>query len=370
MERIKKLLDILDNKKRNVCFGAGVYGTQLLGFLREHGFDIDYYVVSKKDNNDEKIWGVPIININDITDKGQYNWIVSVSEKYIEEVKHILEDRNIESCFMINNKDIKDILTDALSVNRKLFNIVSKDKRCFIMGTGETLKSQKLKFLRNEDVFSCSFCSLMEEYNYINPQFYVLPALTNDPLRVNEEKGIYIKEKLDFYSKSITSPIVFCDYYDRNYIQYYESFKGKKIYYLYQTGEWDEKKKSIYDLCEQTPAIQTGSIMMLKTAMYMGYKKIYLIGTEHDLVTHRYGHAYDLKELKKWNFEKLMDIMLSQNEDIEQQSNRNILKMSLNMYNQYYYLHNIAKWNGIQIFNATNGGSLDEFERIKFETLF
>ncbi len=369
MERLKYLLDILKNGKQNICYGAGDYGQQLLGFLQTHGFDIDYFVVSEN-SNIEKLFGIPVVNIYDLKNSNNYNWIISVSEKYVQEIKTILKNKYINPCFIMNSNDINNIIKDALAVNKELYNIVPKNRRCFIMGTGETIKHQNLKLLQNEDVFSCSFCSLLEGYNDINPQYYILPALTSDMKKTELERETYIKEKIAFYSKSIISPLIFCDYNDRNYIRYYGGFEGKKIYYLCQSKKWNEQRKYIYNLCEKTPYIQTGSIMMLKVAMYMGYKEIYLIGTEHDLVTHKYEHAYDLERLKEYDANKLLQIALTSTKKIEQRSNREILSMSLNMYNQYFYLHNIARQEGIQIYNATDGGSLDEFKRIKFETLF
>lgn len=367
--KIESLLKIAKNGKKNICYGAGVYGQQLLGFLRAHGFDIEYFVISKLDKN-EKIFGVPILNINNIMNYNEYNWIVAVSDKYVDEIKYVLETKSINPCYIMDNNDIEDIIKDALLPNEALNNSIQGNKRCFIMGTGGTIKLQNLKLLHNEDVFSCSFCSLIDDYEYIRPEYYILPALTSDPVHIGKERETYIREKIDFFSKTIISPIVFCDYKDRNYIQYYNGFKGKEIYYLQQTEKWDEKRTDVYNLCEKTPTIQTGSIMMLKIAMYMGYKKIYLIGTEHDLFTHKYGHAYDLELLKEMGFSELLDIALLQNIYVEKQSNREILHMSLNMYNEYYYLHSIAKYNNIKIYNATIGGSLDEFERIKFENLF
>lgn len=377
MERLKYLLRILENGKKNICYGAGEYGWQLWGFLQAHGYSIDYFVVTKKDSGVQNILGVPVTTVSAIENAGEYNWLVGVSKKYSEEITNILASRQIFPCFVMEENDIADMAKDAvnmvedvLAVNKEIHNVASKKKRCFIMGTGGSIRFQNLKYLSNEDVFSCSYCSLLDDYTVINPKFYILPALIGDPVRTSTERDIYIREKLAFFSKTITSNVIFCDYFDRNYIRYYEAFKGKKIYYLYQFGDWNERRGQVYNLCRKTPIIQTGAIMMLKVAMYMGYKKIYLIGTEHDLVTHKYGHAYDLRKMKELGFEKLLNISLSQNVNIEKRSNRQILSMSLNMYNQYYYLHNIAKQNGIEIYNATEGGSLDEFERVKFETLF
>ncbi len=369
MAKIEKIIRILKNGKRNICYGAGSYGQQVLGFFRAHGLDIDYFVISNLEKN-KKVCGVPVCNVNDIVNASEYNWIIGVSEKYVADIKNILKKRDIKPCLIIDNKDIIEIVRDALTANKEVHNFVSDEKRCFIMGTGGSLSSLNLKLLRNEDVFSCSFCSLLEDYEWIAPKYYILPALTGDWVAKGEMQYDYIRDKIAFYSKAVTSPLIFCDYNDRHYIQFYEGFKGKKIYYLYQTEKWDSNRNTVYDLCEATPTIQTGSIMMLKVAMYMGYKKIYLIGTEHDLVGRNYGHAYNLKKLKEWGFSNLLNIALAQNMYIEKQCNREKLNMSLNMYNEYYYLHNIAKQNGIQIFNATKGGSLDEFEKIEYELLF
>lgn len=368
MRNLKKLLAVLENNKKNICYGAGKYGQEMLTFVRAYGFDIDCFVISG-DSNGKKVKGIPVVNINHIVNISDYNWLICVSGRYLDEIDLVLKRKKIKPDFIAGDNFLDDIAEEALQMNKKIQNVVSEEKRCFIMGTGGSLNFLDIRLLHNEDVFSCSFCSLLEDYKYIAPRYYILPALTGDWAQTEEDHKIYIREKLAFYSQTVISPLIFCDYNDKDLIQTSKGFQGKQVFYLYQKGEWEDKT-SIYDLCKRSPVIQTGSIMMLKVAMYMGYKKIYLIGTEHDLYGKSYGHAYNLMKLKELGFDSLLRIALSQNQNVDNWSNREKLRVSLNMYNQYYYLHNIAKKNGIQIFNATNGGSLDEFERVEFNSLF
>jgi hypothetical protein len=111
--------------------------------------------------------------------------------------------------------------------------------------------------------------------------------------------------------------------------------------------------------------------MMLKAAIYCGYKEIYLLGTEHDLERKCYQHAYDYSRLKDLGFERLYNIRFNNNENINKDwSRRKLLRISAEIYEQYYQIHCAAKELNVKIYNATAGGSLDEFPRVKFESLF
>lgn len=79
--------------------------------------------------------------------------------------------------------------------------------------------------------------------------------------------------KLLFYSKAVTSPLIFVIIMIDIIYNFMKDLKGRKSIICTKQKKWDSNRNTVYDLCEATPTIQTGSIMMLKVAMYMGYKR-------------------------------------------------------------------------------------------------
>ena len=352
--------------KRIACYGAGDYACCLLAFLRDRGMDIDLFVVTEAARNQEPVLGVQVVALAAVREPKDFMWVVCVSAKYRKAIQASLHARGIDQYVVIDRPCFQAACLEATKKNKELHQAAKRD-RCFLLGMGPSIRRQNLKLLRNEVVYTCSFVSLLPEYGDIQPEFYTSAALVGDEFKDTR----YIMEVLRFYEETISSPTLILDCWDRPYIQEAERFKGKKVYYMLQDGQWSDSRRKIYRLDKNSPGVQTGSIMMLKVAMAMGYKKIYLLGMENDLVRKTYDHAYDLNTaMKQRGFSWLGDRMIESINDVKDAPNRSILRMCLHMYEQYHHLHEIARHNGIEIYNATLGGSLDEFPRVSYETLF
>ena len=105
------------------------------------------------------------------------------------------------------------------------------------------------------------------------------------------------------------------------------------------------------------------SSFALAQAIYMGCSPIYLLGFDHDYLANRgvdrhfytggtlVGHA-------------------STNVPLEDRiSYDDEMRANLRLWGNYRLLAKVAKYKNIKIFNATNGGYLDVFERIAFEQI-
>ncbi len=352
--------------KRIACYGAGDYACCLLAFLRDRGMDIDLFVVTEAPPNQKPVLGVRVVSLTAVREPNDFMWVVCVLAKYRKAIQASLRARGIDQYMVIDRECFHAACLEAAKKNTDLHHTAKKE-RCFLLGMGPSIRRQNLKRLRDEVVYTCSFVSLLPEYGDIQPEFYTSASLVGDEFKDTR----YIMEVLRFYEETISSPTFILDCWDRPYIQEAGSFKRKKVYYMLQDGQWNDSRHAIYRLDKNSPGVQTGSIMMLKVAMGMGYKKIYLLGMENDLMRKTYDHAYDLNhEMKRRGFSWLGDRMIESINGVKDAPNRSVLKMCLNMYEQYHHLHEIARHNGIEIYNATLGGSLDEFPRVSYETLF
>src|SRR5258708_22569556 len=95
-------------------------------------------------------------------------------------------------------------------------------------------------------------------------------------------------------------------------------------------------------------------------AMYMGFTRIYLLGVDHDWLSHGGQHLnfYSQEEaesqpdgnLPEWNYHSLMEAVLT-------------------MWKVYEMLLRVAQREGIKIINATHGGFLDVFDRRSYESI-
>jgi hypothetical protein len=363
IDSLKRFLKFVKNKQHIICYGAGQYGREILAYCREMNIDVDAFVVSKREKID-CLLGVPVYQFGEQPEYDNCGWILSLDSKYHTEIIEKLYNEKVINVFPVDKQLLQDIRMQATERNCELHNM-EKRERCFILGMGPSTRKQNLDLLKNEQVFSCSWCSLLAKYDFIAPTYYVSPSFYGDCL----EEDSYIEESLRYLDKNIVSRICFFDYFDKAAIDYFGLFKDKMIFYVMQGKPW-KVRKNIYALTKDTPKIQTATVMMLKIAMYMGFRKIYLLGTEHDLIKRQYKHSYPRNCMKHPLPSRLEKIVQKASQDVEQWPMRHLLHAALNMYEEYHYLHVIAQANGIKIYNATLGGSLDEFERVKFESLF
>lgn len=128
-------------------------------------------------------------------------------------------------------------------------------------------------------------------------------------------------------------------------------FKNKKnsfdIHYYLPTASKNQIK---YDMSKAALHYQSTSQMAILLAIYMGFKNIYLAGFDHDWLVNRNvsPHYYeendsaDVADLGKWRY-------------------IDIINASLNLFNKYYDLRDIAEKCGINIINISEGSYLDVF---------
>ena len=366
MENISSYNDILHflSNKKIACYGAGNYGKEFIGCVRDKGIEISIIVETEKNDKQDSFCSIPIVSLKDVKNIKKYTWVIAVSDKYFDEMANNLKKTGVSDFLHIDTKALQILRRNVLVNNLELKGIATKE-RCFILCSGPSIKKQNLKLLKDEDVLSCSWCCWYDDYNIFRPKYYITPGWVYG--RLSEKQ---ICEFHEYLSKNITSEIVILDYFDKPYVDYKNLYQNKKLYYIYQQGEWNCNKKKIYDLTKKTPGIQTASIMMVKVAMYLGYRRIYLLGTEHDFFVKEYDHAYSENKLLNQKNLDMYNILNKGKVNINSIPMRQRLLGQFRIYDEYHSLERLAVENDITIINATEGGMLDEFQREKYEGLF
>jgi hypothetical protein len=232
-------------------------------------------------------------------------------------------------------------------------------QRCFIVCSGPSVKKQNLLPLKNEITFFVSTGFLHPDYSVIQPDYHCLPDIHLTP-KLTREKYV---EWFKLMGRNIGRAQLFLSAADEDFIKRNGLFRGCRVSYLNMGLNWDSDRKKIYDLTKKIPGVQSVPIMAIMIAMYMGCEKIYLLGVELDeLWCGEYKHFYD---------QEIMRNDMAVNED--GQSTTPLIEMftiNSTLWQQFDILKNIAEANNIEILNATRGGALDVYQRVKFEGLF
>ena len=232
-------------------------------------------------------------------------------------------------------------------------------KRCFLIGNGSSLNEMDLKKLKNEYTFVFNFFYLHKDFHEIRPKFYSifepLPNLIGGGVNPDE-----FFRKAENALKDMKYPEfkMFFSIKARDYLEKNKFFLDKEKYYL-MADRSIPKTFLISDDISRYHSFSDASIYTaICMAVYMGFKEIYLIGCDYDLilrrdVKHFYDNALMGGEVRRKNASNLVLA-----EDLV-----DYLKAMETIRNHF-------KNRDVKIFNAGIGGFTDTFPRVEYESLF
>lgn len=221
--------------------------------------------------------------------------------------------------------------------NLKKFKNIHEGKRCFIVATGPSLEYKDLNLIKNEYSFSVnSIVKILDKTdwrpNYFGIQDgYVYEKIEKEIVESNLSP-IFVGHRLQDKFKSA-----------KNYYSYFHfsCFHGKHGEMVPLTSDFsNEISEIVYDGYSVTYS-------MLQIAVYMGFKEIYLLGTDC---------SYDIKGKQHFVESGFFD--------------KQALTVGQRMIYAFKKAKQAADSNDFKIFNATRGGMLEVFERVDLDSLF
>jgi len=241
--------------------------------------------------------------------------------------------------YMKKNIELKDML---------------KGKRGFLVANGPSINKQDLKPLKDEMTFFVNRSFLHEDYEYIKPTFHVII----DPKLATGEWDINFLDKVIEKNPEVTF-LLNAKWYYMDKFQPYINDERFKIYWVDMnlfTTPFHKNRK--IDLTKLTyGAAVTGVAKM--GMMYMGIKEIYFLGVDGNGLCHEIigGDSHFYGTNKENATKNMKDIY------------GDLFMMSLSIKN-WTYFSEYAKQIEVNIYNCTEGGIFNMFERKKYEDLF
>lgn len=249
----------------------------------------------------------------------------------------------------------------------KMFKDIHKGKRCFIIGSGPSLKKQDLSLLCDEYVFTVNYFAKSEKFEEVKSNYHILmdPAIF-----VCDESNYNLhSEELLRINTEDNHPTCFVPYNVKNQISnsnLSNALDFRFIHFGYGIYEGYDKK---IDLTNITLGFSNVVLFAAMIAIYMGFKEIYFIGcdmTGYEQISVMAGkdielHAYAMDDKERAN------IKIAHQEKI---SAENFFEGFYKMFMEFRLLNNYANKINVKLFNATEGGVLQELERVPYESLF
>lgn len=242
----------------------------------------------------------------------------------------------------------------------KRFKDIHKNDRLFVLCSGPSVRNMDLTVLKNEITMAVHSFYLHKDISVIQPTYYCNAQWTYNEKTTEQVAEAYMRD----LKKCVGKSQYFFSIKEKGIIERTQMFTPEEMnYYCYG------KSSTLYeevDLCQGIMSVQSVPILCIQLAIYMGFKEIYLLGTEHDsLITQKYDYFYDRKRCvtgdKDVGVDKDGNITVSFAED---------LRTTYVLWEDYKAVKRIAEQNNIKIYNATIGGALDLFPRVSFKSLF
>lgn len=281
-------------------------------------------------------------NIVSLISKQILRTILKIKKKTQDEINYKLKCYDVKRKILLERKKRKNNLDDL--VYSKLLQFKNKyiGKRCFICATGPSMTIDDLEMLKDEYTFGVNGLACIFERTKWRPTFFGV----SDHAIYTKINHILKKEK------SITVFVGSNAFIDRNHtlsndwIIYPENYAYHDYEKLYKNQYFCKFSDNPYDIVYDGYTIVYG---MIQLAIYMGFKEIYLLGTDCN---------YNLTD---------------KNHFVEA-GNKIPESDLLSAYDRLMCGYKTAKkyldcHKDIRIFNATRGGMLDIFPRVKLEDI-
>lgn len=259
-----------------------------------------------------------------------------------------------EGLRIIKDKMLFDFLGDISIVcgisdienSRKLRKLkdAHKGDRCFIVGTGPSLRIEDVEKLRNEFTFSVNSIFMLYNKTDWRSTYYVC---------LDER---HLKKMAELYPDRINQICTDYKFLNQNEKRFLSDsgIELDKDLYIRVSGinnllSLQEKFYFTTDIVRGIYSAGTVTNIAIIIAMHMGFKDIYLLGVDCN-------YSGKIRHFSKdWND---VAMQLSEKELIE-----------LRMKNGFEKISDVTKKYDVNIWNATRGGMLESFLRVDFDSI-
>jgi hypothetical protein len=265
-----------------------------------------------------------------------------------------------------NKKVIHKLETTVLAESKVDYSLVNKnvdlvdkykDKSCFIIGCGPSIKNQDLSVLANQFVIGLSTFFYHNDYNKINP-------FANVYTGYSFHKSFH---KIDYFIKSYneieknTKGQLFFEEGDCEFIKENNFFVGRDVRFYKASNDISNISKKFPSIDTSIYSGQNIAIMAIQISISLGFKKIYLLGLDHSWI-------FQLKNKEYTKFSSDNDVNYKESKqtdfDVKGQDKLSFwIDVYHKLWSDYKRIKSLVDTKNISIIDLTEGGCLDIFEK-------
>ena len=265
--------------------------------------------------------------------------------------------------YLINSLvDVHDLfITHPKLKNNLILKDKYRNKRLFILGSGNSILNYDLKVLSNEYVMTQNSFHMHMDISDINPNFhFVVPFYKTD-----KEYNIWV-EYIDDIKLKMPNSIFFWGLNTKTLIDKHHEDIIEKSFYIRTKYDLLTLKYPKINISKTIMNIPTVLTQCLTVGIYMGFKEIYLLGFDLDQICHTndrtFGRFYGMSKITDTKFEEEAE------KNLDYETTDGWYNWWL-MNKQFFILKQFADLNDISIINGTLGGILSYFKREPIENI-
>lgn len=269
-----------------------------------------------------------------------------------------------EALEFVGNRTLRETLA-----GNSAFKLQYAGQRCFILGNGPSLGSERLEYLRDEIVFTCNNIGKSETIRHITPfaHFIMDKRMVDD--RWPSEQNARIVENVRKLKWPGGSPVLFLGYGLRDFAIKSGLIDEFETHFVFQSS-YGYATAYAPDLCRSIPALPTVVQAEILAAIYMGFTEIYLLGCDctgflnlaeaaSQGEVSGLEYAYKTDEVDR----KIASHVMSQSNISDE------LLYYSQIFKNYSLLGKYCESRGIKLVNLSSGGILNELPRASLESV-
>lgn len=322
-------ISCLMKNKVNVLFGINLYSYLIYKMAIKLGYEDTYLYLSSQQTEivEEMKMKLDCKFLTKTEEMNTANILLCSREDELERLRGKYNTANVVDIY-----DLSDKIVNYFNKDVCRFKNMHLGERCFIVATGPSLRENDLKQLNEygEICFGLNRIYNIDE-NIWKPDYYVFAD----------------RNGLKKYWKQIAEYNVDEKFLGDSYVGSEKVIGTVSKLHILTDDSYDLKPRFSERVEQKVYGYGTVTYVAIQLAVYMGFKKIYLLGVDCNY-KHNGENNYFFNETQKDS--------VTHNEYF--------------MIKAYKSAKKYADEHGIKIFNATRGGKLEVFERVDFDSLF
>ena len=258
-----------------------------------------------------------------------------------------------------NRNNLKIIMKDRLfpdpMLNRNIkFKNIHAGERCFILGSGPSIVKQDLKKLQGEIVISQNHFQIHEDIKIIHPMYHCVVPFFHS----KEFTGDWINWFRSMEERLPLETQMFFHINTRHILEE-NNFFTNRINYLEVGLDSMTLERALVNITRRIMGVPTALSQCLTVALYMGFRKIYLLGCDMDQI----GSLIAGEQQRFYGDSPITNNEYELKNDEEALATGYIWYHYWLMWKQFILFRKYAERNNSEIINLTDGGILNCYER-------